>query len=223
MYRHSILIVEDNANELFLLKQRLDEKKCIIRTVSTIHDAMIELKKRIFDLLVLDRILPDGDGLDVLSYVRNSGMSVRVLVFSARGKEQERVHGLKEGADDYLPKPYTIDELELRIFALLKRSVLYDSNPQEKNGVQFLHDEGLVVYHQNSTVLSATEKKAFQVLYNNFSRVVTRHAMMQSIWPPDGMPEEGSLDVLIARVRKKIRELGLRIRTVHSVGYALDY
>ena len=176
------------------------------------------------DLIVLDLNLPVLDGLSVLARLREAGSPARVLVLTARGEVDDRVKGLKAGADDYLAKPFSMEELVARIEALGRRA----ATPTAADLLE-VADLHLDVHHRRVTragraiALSPREMDVLQVLMQEPGRVFSRTELCERVWQRDHEYDTRTVEIFIARLRKKV-DTGFdvpHIHTVRSVGYSV--
>lgn len=192
------------------------------------HSGLIAATQPHVDLVLLDILLPRRDGLDVLGEVRKAFPARPVILLTARGTEEDRVKGLKLGADDYVVKPFSGRELIARVEAVLRRSA---PKPKEVNKVHF--GKGMIDLPRrevrwpggNRMELSETETALLQYLVNHRQRAVTREELLERVWgiTPDGL-ETRTVDMHVARLRAKLkdpsgRETAEAIVTVRARGY----
>lgn len=176
------------------------------------------------DLILLDRVLPEREGFEILREVRNSGSTVPVIMLTARGEENDRVLGLRMGADDYIVKPFSIKELLARIDAVLRRS---PERPQKVNQVKF--SLGIINFktyqiefnNGKNSALSEKEITLLQYLACHPNRAVSREEILTRVWKFSSGVETRTIDMHIARLREKICDPKV-ILTVRGKGYMLQ-
>ncbi len=219
-----ILIVEDECRVGRFLEHALQEQGHTARLVHTCEHARDALAESPYDAIVLDLGLPDGDGLALLREWRESGFSEPVLILSARDAVGDRVRGLDLGADDYVPKPFSVDEVVARLRSLLRRhSAAPHSTVLEHRGVK------LDLLARNATCdgkpvdLTNREFALLELLLQNPRRVLTRTLIAEKIWEASYDLETNLIDVYVRRLRRKLdRPNGEPfIRTVRGSGYQL--
>src|ERR1700704_3431831 len=199
-----ILIVEDQSRLGQFLKQGLTECRYTVTWVRTCKEASDALAETAHDVVVLDLGLPDGDGLELLRKWRSSGFTEPVLILSARDSVADRVKGLDVGADDYLQKPFSLDELLARVRSLVRRQSTVKQTVLEHNGIQ-LDLLGHTVRHNGQTVdLRSREYALLEVFMQNHGRVLTRSLIAEKIWASNYDVDTNLLDVYMSRLRSKL-------------------
>ena len=217
-----ILIVEDERRLGAFLKQGLTEQTYTVvlaRNCREANDAIVESK---YDAIVLDLSLPDGDGLDLIREWRASGLNEPVLILSARDTLEDRIKGLDVGSDDYLPKPFSLEELLARLRALLRRQSVSKQPVLERNGVRF-DVIGRTVHLDGEPIdLTNREYALLDVFMQNPGRVLTRTFISEKIWASHYDVDTNLLDVYMSRLRTKLESSGRQIfKTVRGIGYQL--
>ena len=192
-------------------------------TVDWLHDgasAVHALRSETFDLLVLDLGLPRLSGIGVLQQLRNSGSHLPVLILTARDETRDRVAGLDAGADDYLAKPFDLNELKARIRALLRRSAGRGRALIEHAGISLDPANQQVHFQGNLVALTPKEYLLLHELLAHPGKVFTRERLVQLLYGWDEEAESNTLEVHISHLRKKLfSEL---IRTVRGIGYLVE-
>ncbi|MGX5669028.1 response regulator transcription factor [Rhizobium daejeonense] len=216
-----ILLLEDEPEMARALLEALRRRDVLADHVSTISDAHALARDGAYDVLVLDRRLPDGEGLNLVASLRRSRFSVPILVLTALGSVDHRVDGLDAGADDYLAKPFAIEELLARLRALYRRGPsLSDKYPwfgnlsidPRSNEVSI---DGFVIE------LRRREYLVLEALMRRPNRIVTRANLIEAVYTLDDEIESNALDAHISRIRKKLAQAGatVEIRAVRNIGY----
>ena len=174
-----------------------------------------------FALGVVDIGLPDGSGLDWCRAQRSAGADLPILLLTARNTVGDRVIGLDAGADDYLGKPFSIEELLARVRALTRRGPRWTQSVRSFGQVTVDRDRRSVTVGEASLALTAREFDIVALLSSRQGRVVARHEILEAVWGAADESGGASLDVLVARIRRKFREHGIpeMIRTVRQLGY----
>ncbi len=218
-----ILIVEDEPE---LARHVARALKRHGHSVSSEHNGNAALQVALAhppDLLVLDLNLPGLDGLEILSQVRTAQLSTRVLILTARGEVEHRIKGLKAGADDYLAKPFAMDELVARIEALGRRSGMPASDLLEVADLRMNVLNRRVTRARQNITLSPREFDLLQVLMEEPGRVFSRTELCERVWQRDHQYDTRTVEIFIARLRKKIDSTfpTALIHTLRSVGYTI--
>ncbi len=218
-----ILVVEDDPRIADLLRRGLGEEGHIVVVAPDLATARIAVGTEAPDLITLDRALPDGDGLELVRALRRRGELTPVLVLTAKDRVEERVAGLLEGADDYLVKPFALDELLARITALARRASLGAGRITIDDLV--LDTEALRVFRGGVEVrLTAQEFKLLRYLAEHRGRVVSRTRLLEQVWDTQHDPGTNIVDVYVSYVRAKI-DRGHRtplLHTVRGMGFVLE-
>jgi DNA-binding response OmpR family regulator len=218
-----LLIVEDEVRLGQFLKQALSEHTHTVEWVQTCKAANNVLAESGFDLILLDLALPDGDGIDLIRDWRTAGFNEPVLILSARDGLQDRIKGLDMGADDYLAKPFSIEEVLARMRALLRRQSVRKQTVLERNGVR-LDLIGHTVHVEGKQIdLTGREYALLEIFMQNGGRILTRTLISEKIWSSHYDVDTNLLDVYMSRLRIKIE--GMRgapvFKTVRGVGYQM--
>jgi DNA-binding response OmpR family regulator len=213
-----VLVVEDSVPVAQLLDEGLSAEGHTVDVAETLEGARAALREGIPDILVLDRMLPDGDGLELVDELRAAGNDVPVILLTAIADVDSRVKGLKSGADDYLTKPFSFEELLLRLDRLLYRR----TTPRGLVvGPVRIDPQGHRVWVSDNRVsLTAKEFALLLILATNAGRVITSEQLLNQVWGMKSDPESNLLAVHFSNLRNK---LGPQlIHTVRGVGYVLD-
>jgi two-component system OmpR family response regulator len=221
-----VLLAEDDVRLADLLEQFLTEAGC---EVEVVHDGRSAFGRALpegvpHDVLLLDWMLPGLDGVAVCRKLRDLGVTTPVLMLTARGDVRDRIHGLDAGADDYLPKPFDLDELLARLRALHRRSS-YDVTEVIELG-DLVIDAGSRTVRRDGTGidLSSREFDILHLLATNVGKVVPRYTILDEVWDGETDLRSNVIDVYLASIRAKIdRPFGTStITTVRGVGYRLE-
>ena len=220
-----LLIVEDEAKIAAFLQRGLTEEAHDVVVAATLAAARLELRSHRFDLLLVDRMLPDGDGLTLIRELRSAGDTLPVLCVTAQDRVEERVEGLLDGADDYLVKPFAFEELLARIAAIARRP----RAPPELR-VKVVADLTIdatrhqVVRAGRDVKLTPQEFSLLWALARQPDRVYTRAELLADVWNTHHDPGTNVVDVYVGYLRRKVDGDGERalIQTVRGVGYRLS-
>jgi two-component system copper resistance phosphate regulon response regulator CusR len=220
-----VLVVEDEAKTRTSLREGLELEGWTVATAATGGDAIELLDREAFDLLVLDWMLPDRDGLEIVRHVRRHGVQLPVLILTARAAVADRVAGLESGADDYLAKPFAFAELVARSRALLRRPAL-NAGQNLACGDLVLDTRARVARRAGREVpLTPREVDILEYLLRYQGRIVTREMLERDVWKQSHRftSLDNVIDVQIMRLRRKIDgEDGEKlIHTLRGLGYRL--
>lgn len=218
-----ILLVEDHERLAQLMCRGLAGAGIAVDVVSRIDAAWAAIQQLSYQAMILDRGLPDGDGLLLLQRLRKARQGLPCLVLTARDALHDRVEGLDAGADDYLPKPFAMDEMVARVRALLRRPVVL-SEPDPTCGDITLHAaSGVLSRADKDVALSPAEMQIMQLLMGDCEQVVRRRALEAAAWGLSEAVTPNALDVALHRIRRKLLVIGsgYKIINVRGHGYAL--
>lgn len=223
-HRLKVLYVEDDAGAVSTVGEILAESGGTMTWEATGTGALARAGREAFDIILLDRMLGDMDGLDVLRRLRESGIGTPVLMLSALGRSGDRADGLDAGADDYLAKPFETAELRARLNALHRRA----SGREHSAVILFAsfecHVKARTAFHANRHLaLSPKEFELFRYFMENAGEVVTRDMLLRDVWKMDFDPQTNVVDVNIGRLRRKLEGggAGPALETIWGAGYRL--
>jgi two-component system copper resistance phosphate regulon response regulator CusR len=219
-----ILIVEDENKVSRFVERALAEQAYTARVVTSCAEARDALAESPYDAVVLDLGLPDGDGLELLREWRASGFNEPVLILSARDAVEDRIRGLNLGADDYLPKPFSMDELVARLRSLLRRQgTAPRATVLEHHGVRLDLLARVATSQGRPVELTSREFALLELFLQNPRRVLTRTLIAEKIWEASYEMETNLIDVYVRRLRVKFEVPGGEplIKTVRGSGYQL--
>ena len=218
-----VLVVEDQQRLGQFLERGLREATYTVRWVRTCKDALDALAESAYDVIVLDLGLPDGDGIDMLRQWRESGFNEPVLILSARDSLEDRIKGLNIGADDYLPKPFSFEELLARVRSLVRRQSTSKQMVLEHRGIRVDLVSHTVEVNGRPLDLTSREFALLQIFMQNAGRILTRTLISEKIWESHYDVDTNLLDVYMSRLRAKVEGvLGKPVfKTVRGVGYQL--
>jgi len=218
-----VLIVEDEQRLGQFLERGLKECAYTAAWVRTCKDALDALAESPYDVIVLDLGLPDGDGLDMLRKWRASGFNEPVLILSARDSVEDRVKGLNVGADDYLPKPFSFEELLARVRSLVRRQSTAKQAVLEHRGIRIDLLSHTVQLNGQPIDLTSREFALLEIFMQNTGRILTRTLISEKIWASHYDVDTNLLDVYMSRLRQKLEGTSTKplFKTVRGVGYQL--
>ncbi|SPP99923.1 Transcriptional regulatory protein YycF [Candidatus Sulfobium mesophilum] len=227
--RPKILVVDDEADLLDLISYNLTKEGYEVSTASDGGEALTEIRKARFDLVVLDLMLPGIQGMELCRIIRSDPKTeaVPIIMLTAKGEEVDRVLGLEMGADDYITKPFSPRELIARIRAVLRRT------GEKSKGGKVLRTGNLLIDTENYTVtkkevrldLSATEFRILLYLVERRGKVFSREQLLDAAWKDEAFVEPRTVDVHIRRLRAQIEDDPSNpsyIKTKRGIGYYVD-
>ncbi len=217
-----ILIAEDDAVLANGLVRTFSSGSYAVDHVSNGVQADLMLQESVYDLVILDLGLPKMDGLEVLKKLRQRGEKVAVLILTARDAIESRVKGLDLGADDYLTKPFNLDELEARVRALIRRGQLGSNLPLQCANLSLNVADKIAINGDIPLPLSAREFGLLEVLMTRANKVVNKGQLLEALVNWDSEISDNAIEVYIHRLRKKIAPSGARILTIRGLGYLLE-
>ena len=220
-----ILIIEDDASTARFLEKGLGEAGHATTWVETGVEGLTHALDGPYDVIILDRMLPELDGISILKTMRSNKVQTPVLLLSALGQTDHRVEGLRAGADDYLTKPFVFSELLARLEAILRRSASTPTNETSLT-VQDLTLDLMARTATRGTRKIDLQPREFQILeylMRTAGRIVTRTMLLENVWDYHFDPQTNVIDVHISRLRKKIDQPGETplIQTVRGAGYRM--
>ncbi|WP_017737806.1 response regulator transcription factor [Pseudomonas sp. CBZ-4] len=218
-----ILLVEDHDRLAHLMCKGLAAAGIAVDVVGRIDAAWAAVQQMPYQAVILDRGLPDGDGLVLLPKLRKAGLGIPCLVLTARDALHDRVEGLDAGADDYLPKPFAMDELVARVKALLRRPVVFRTLDLSHGDLTLRPETSALCCAGQSISLAPAEMHIMLVLLRKHQEVVRRSTLEAAAWGLSDAVTPNALDVALHRIRRKLLAIGSRqrIANVRGLGYAL--
>ena len=218
-----ILVVEDEKQIADFVKKGLTEQGFLVELCDHGDEAMERILDQPYDAIVLDIMLPGRDGLSILKQFRKKGHTTPVILLTARSELDERIEGLNTGADDYLTKPFYVEELCARLHAVLRRSSEEQMSLLQAGGLSVNVLTREVKRDGNAVKLTAREFSLLEYLMRSPGRVYTRTQILEHVWGYDFDPNTNLVDVHIRRLRKKVSpdKENQIIETIRGVGYRI--
>ena len=215
-----ILIVEDEEHISSFLKKGLRSNGYTASVAETGHDALALARSGEFDLVILDIGLPDMDGYEVLQRLRSGNQHMSVVMLTARDAVTDRVAGLEQGADDYVTKPFSFDELLARVRVRLRTERTAEQTVLSAGDASLDLRTRRLTVGSRSMELSAREFSMAEVFFRHPGQVMTREQLLSNVWGYDYDPGSNVVDVYVGYLRRKLGKQ--RIKTVRGMGYRLD-
>ena len=214
-----ILLIEDEPLLGEAVATHL-KKTNAVDWLQTLEDGSEAMRSVAYDLVLLDLNLPDGHGLDFLRAVRQTGKPVPVIIITARDQIHSRIDGLNAGADDYVVKPFDLDELTARILAVHRRATAMPA-PRFKLGELEIDEAGRKIWRDGEELtLTAREWAIFECLIHRLGTIVSKAKLEETLYNFGSEVESNAVEVYVSRLRKKLG--GEHIRTLRGLGYRMD-
>jgi len=226
----NILIVEDEENLHKTLRYNLEMEEYSITSAYTGTEAIKAIDSEFFDLIILDLMLPELDGISIIENVRVKNIETPILILSAKSSSNDRIHGLRKGADDYLTKPFNLQELLLRVEKLIVKTKKIRNNAASAdlntysfggNTIDF-NAQTAITFKGNSIELSKKESLLLKLLIENKGNVVTREKILQVVWGYNVYPTTRTIDNFILNFRKNFELDGRNpkyFQSIRGAGY----
>lgn len=218
-----ILVIEDNTELLYDIKNFLEREGNVCEVAPDYKTAYMRVGIFPYDIMVIDIMLPDGNGLDIIKEVKKENLDVGIIIISAKNALGDKVHALEIGADDYLTKPFYLPELNARINALYRRKVYKGSKEIFFNEIRIRPEKYEVFVNDRPMVLTKKEFDIIHFFVANKNRLLTKESIAEHLWG-DHIEMADSFKFIythLANLRKKIAELGGKnyIKSIYRVGY----
>lgn len=226
-----LLLIEDDPAMRQTLERALSRLGWLVQSCADGETGLALWQRLSLDVVLLDLSLPRRDGLQVLSDARKMGLNAPVLILTARGTVGDRILGLNMGADDYLPKPFDLDELEARVRALVRARVRGNAaevDLQEKStdrrqeicAVSYEKESGVFYFAGQALELSPRESKMLQTLFERAGQAVSKEQLLERVFAGEDIQSD-AIEVVAYRLRKKLAATGLKLVTLRGLGYLL--
>lgn len=221
----NLLYVEDDETLSFVTRDNLELRGYEVDHCIDGVDALDKLAVNKYDLCILDVMLPKMDGFTLARRIRENNDHIPIIFLTAKSTREDRIHGLQQGADDYITKPYSIEELALKIEVFLKRTRIYQPETRNQNIIsigKFMFDPANQQLSDGEKRVTLTHKESelLQILAANPDTIMKREVLLMKVWGNDHFFSSRSLDVFISRLRKILSsDPHIKIENVHNVGY----
>lgn len=220
-----LLIIEDDEKLSHTMQKQLNHAGYTADICNNGADTGYYISKQLYDLIILDRMLPEQDGISILHMIRKKQITTPVIMVTAISGINDRIDGLDAGADDYLVKPFVMEELLARIRALLRR-------PQSIQDMSLLYFSDLALNIKSRVLtcgeisfeISKKECDLLEFFLRNKNQILERELLLSRVWGPDGFATDGNLDNYISFLRRRLKLLhsNTQIKTVHGIGYRFE-
>lgn len=223
---YKILLIEDDEALRFIVKDNLEQYNYAVEVAENGEIALELFNKNNFDLILLDVMLPKIDGFQVAKTIRKTNEQIPIIFLTARSMTEDRIIGLTLGGDDYIPKPFSMEELLLKIRIFIKRSnSQYVSNSVVSKSMtignfDFFPDDLTLSINGNARTLTLKEAELIRYFATNSNKILSRNEILQNIWGSDDYFLGRSLDVFISRLRKYFKDdPNIKITNLHGIGF----
>ncbi len=220
-----LLLIEDDPAMQVTLQRALGRRQIDVRLCGDGAAALGQWRELQPDVVALDLSLPNLDGLQVLAQARAAGLGTPVLLLTARGTVGDRILGLNAGADDYLPKPFDLDELEARVRALRRRHHSAESefvlNAQQVGGLHCDPDSGAIYHRAEVLDLTPRELAMLKALMHKPGHAVSKEQLFELVFPGESDVHYEAIEVVVYRLRKKLKGTSAALMTLRGLGYLL--
>jgi DNA-binding response OmpR family regulator len=229
MISKKILLVEDELVLAEIVQESLQSRGFDVAHVDTVKGALNQYYNYRPDIIILDVMLPDGDGYSFARQIRNIDLRVSIIFLTSKSTAQDVVDGFESGCNDYLKKPFSIEELIVRIRALLSNNGLIIKNNLSPQIMQigkyiFQYPAGILSFNESKRMLTTRESELLQMLLTNKNRLVDRKNILLNLWENDDYFSGRSLDVFITKLRRYLKEdSAVAILNIRGQGYKLIY
>ncbi|WP_310604693.1 response regulator transcription factor [Anaerosporobacter sp.] len=220
-----ILLIEDDEQLCFSIAYQLENQGFHIDTCIDGEDALLFMKENIYDLILLDRMLPHIDGITLLKKLRQQNNSTPVIILTALGELSDKIMGLDAGADDYLVKPFAIEELLARIRSINRRPRQWtDTDSLTYSDITFSPSTNSLTGSLGTCTLSKKEGTLLEFFMRNSAQILPRTTLLTKVWGPYAEIEDGNLDNYIHFIRRRLKAVSstTTIKTHRGVGYRLE-
>lgn len=220
-----LLVIEDDKKTADFIRSGLSEAGYVVDCAESGEDGGWLAREGTYDVLIVDRMLPDTDGAEIVSSLRKDNIQTPALLLTAMDGIDDRVEGLNAGADDYLVKPFAFAELHARVCSLARRPPLKEVTTHlQVNGLKMDILKRSVTFHGTPVELQATEFRLLEFLLRRAGQVVTRTMLLEGVWDFNFDPKTSIVETHISRLRAKLDAVSKEqvIKTIRGSGYLID-
>lgn len=220
-----ILIIEDEYSLADAIAETLKREKFGVNIITNGEDGENEALTNVYDLILLDVMLPEKDGFEILTNLRVQKIDTPVIMLTAKSEMSNKLNGLENGADDYITKPFHMRELVARIKVILKRKVnIEDINVLEYSDLKLDLARGKMIVNDNEIAINGKELDLLEILLLNKNQIVNREILANKIWGYNSEAEYNNVEVYVSFLRKKLKLLKskIKIKAVRGIGYKLE-
>ena len=220
-----ILVIEDEYSLADAISEILKKENFSVNIVTNGEDGENEALTNVYDLILLDIMLPKKNGFEILTTLREQNNTTPVIMLTAKSEIYDKLNGLENGADDYITKPFHMRELIARIKIVLKRNInIEDTNTLEYKGLKLNLSTGKIFFDNNEIKINGKELDLLEILLLNKNQIVDREQLANKIWGYNSEAEYNNVEVYISFLRKKLKLIksNVKIKSVRGIGYKLE-
>lgn len=227
MTQQHVLLVEDEPVLAEIIRESLQTRGFVITHTPSAVEAAVLYTQQSFDIVILDVMLPDGDGFAIAKRIRNNDVDTPIIFLTSRSRPQDVVEGFESGGNDYLKKPFSLEELIIRMKALMnKNRLVIKVNTGSQNtrlgDYTFQYPKGILSYAGNQRELTTREGEILQMLIANRNQILSRNTLLKTFWDNDDYFSGRSLDVFMTKLRKYLKnDPSVSILNIRGQGYKL--
>lgn len=220
-----ILIIEDEYSLADAIAETLKKESFDVKIITDGEEGENEALTNIYDLILLDIMLPNKDGFQILKNLKSEKINTPIIILTAKSEIYDKLNGLENGADDYITKPFHMRELVARIKNILKRkSNIEDTNYLEYGDIKLDLKSGRIICNNNKIMINGKELDLLETLLLNKTQVINRETLANKIWGYNSDTEYNNVEVYMSFLRKKLKLLKskVKIKTIRGIGYKLE-
>ncbi len=220
-----ILIIEDEYSLADAISEMLKKENFDVKIITDGEKGENEALTNIYDLILLDIMLPNKNGFEILNNLKNEKIDTPIIILTAKSEIYDKLNGLENGADDYITKPFHMRELMARVKIILKRkSNIEDTSNLEFGDIRLDLKTGKIVCKENSILINGKELDLLEILLLNKKQIIDRETLANKIWGYDSEAEYNNVEVYISFLRKKLKLLksNVKIKAIRGIGYKLE-
>lgn len=218
----NILILDDNFTTTRQISEMLPPDRYFTSVAHNIAQARQFLDRYKYHLVILDRCLPDGDGIQIVEDLYWSHREVAILVLSDLGRVEERIRLLRKGADEYVTKPFSMDELILRVEKLLSKIKQVDSHALHAGSLSVFPQSGTICVKDSIIQLRKKEADILSFLIRHKNRVVSKDMLVENIWSNERPPQDQTISVYVRRIRMRLGKASMQLKCIRGYGFILS-
>jgi DNA-binding response OmpR family regulator len=220
-----ILIIEDEYSLADAIAETLKKENFTVNIVTDGEEGENEALTNVYDLILLDIMLPNKDGFEILNNLRAEKIETPIIILTAKSEMSNKLNGLENGADDYITKPFHMRELVARVKVILKRKTnVEDMSILEYNDLKLDIRTGKMISHNNEIAINGKELDLLEILLVNKNQIVNREMLANKIWGYNSDAEYNNVEVYVSFLRKKLKLIksNVKIKAVRGLGYKLE-